>query len=153
MARLEKARDKDETTDVNPAWQEVRTGEVQAIVEKRANQSRIASLQGDLAKLHAKLSHVQPLSVKFNELQERVDQARNNFEIFSQKRDQSNIEDAMDERKLVNVAVVESPTMNFRQVAPRPLLYMVPGNHHCPVPRRQRGLWRRIAEKHHSDAP
>lgn len=127
LARLEKARDKDDTTDVNPAWQEVRTGEVQAIVEKRANQSRTASLQGDLAKLHAQLSHIQPLAVKFNELQERVDQARNNFEIFSQKRDQSNIEDAMDDRKLVNVAVVESPTMNFQQVAPRPLLYMVLG--------------------------
>lgn len=127
LARVEQARDKDDTTDVNPAWQQVRTGEVQAIVDKRAAQSRIASLQGDLAGLQAKLSQIQPLSLKFNELQERVDQARNNFEIFSQKRDQSNIEDSMDEHRLVNVAVVENPTISYQQIAPRPVLYMFLG--------------------------
>jgi len=56
-----------------------------------------------------------------------VDQARNNYEVFSLKRDQSNIEDAMDAHKLVNIAIAESPTLNYTQVAPKPLLYSVLG--------------------------
>jgi hypothetical protein len=80
-----------------------------------------------LNKLHEQLSRIQPLALEYNQLQEQVDQSRNNYEVFSQKRDESNIEDAMDERKLVNIAIAEAPTMNFRQVAPRPLLYMALG--------------------------
>jgi hypothetical protein len=100
---------------------------VQAIVDKRAIHSRVESLTSDIAKLRKQLAEVQPLFLKYNELQEKVDQARNNFEVFSQKRDQSNIEDAMDEHKLVNIAIAETPTLNFTQMAPRPLLYSVLG--------------------------
>jgi uncharacterized protein involved in exopolysaccharide biosynthesis len=120
-------RQSEETTDVSPAWQQLRTGQVQAFVEKQAIQSRIQSLQADLVKLHKQLDQIQPLFLKFNALQEQVEQARTNYETFSQKSDQSNIEDAMDEHKLVNIAVAENPTLNYTQTAPRPLLYMTLG--------------------------
>jgi uncharacterized protein involved in exopolysaccharide biosynthesis len=127
LARVEKTREQEDTSDINPAWQQVRNGQVQAIVAKRATQGRIATLKENLSDLHQQLAHIQPLSLQFNQLQEQVDQARNNYEVFSEKRDESNIEDAMDERKLVNIAVAENPTLNFQQVAPRPLLYMALG--------------------------
>jgi len=127
LKRMTQGRQTEDTSDVSPAWQQVRTGQVQAIVEKRAIRSRVESLTSDIAKLRKQLAEVQPLFLKYNELQEKVDQARNNFEVFSQKRDQSNIEDAMDEHKLVNIAIAESPTLNFTQMAPRPLLYSVLG--------------------------
>jgi uncharacterized protein involved in exopolysaccharide biosynthesis len=127
LKRMTQGRQTEDTTDVSPAWQQVRTGQVQAIVDKRAIHSRVESLTSDIAKLRKQLAEVQPLFLKYNELQEKVDQARNNFEVFSQKRDQSNIEDAMDEHKLVNIAIAETPTLNFTQMAPRPLLYSVLG--------------------------
>ena len=127
LKRMTDGRQPEDTTDVNPAWQQIRTGQVQSIVEKRALRSRIESLTSDLAKLKNQLAEVQPLFIKYNELQEKVDQAKNNFEVFSQKRDQSNIEDAMDEHKLVDIAIAESPTLNYTQVAPKPLLYSVLG--------------------------
>lgn len=120
-------RQSEDTTDVSPAWQQLRTGQVQAIVEKRGIQSRVQSLQTNLANLRRQLDQIQPLFLKYNALQEQVDQARTNYETFSQKRDQSNIEDAMDEHNLVNIAVAESPTLNYTQTAPRPLLYMTLG--------------------------
>ena len=127
LARMTEGRQREDTTDVSPAWQQVRTGQVQAIVEKRAIRSRVESLTSDIAKLRKQLAEVQPLFLKYNELQEKVDQARNNFEVFSQKRDQSNIEDAMDEHKLVDIAIAETPTLNSTQVVPKPLLYSVLG--------------------------
>jgi len=129
-AALKRANERtpsEDTTDVNPAWQQLRTGQVESIVEKKAIESRIGSLRGDLAGLHKQLDQIQPLFLKYNALQEQVEQARNNYETFSQKRDQSNIEDAMDEHKLVNIAVAENPTLNYTQTAPRPLLYMALG--------------------------
>jgi hypothetical protein len=33
----------------------------------------------------------------------------------------------MDEHKLVNIAIAETPTLNYTQVAPKPLLYSVLG--------------------------
>jgi len=127
LNRMTQGRQTEDTSDVSPAWQQVRTGQVQAIVEKRAIRSRVESLTSDIAKLRKQLADVQPLFLKYNELQEKVDQARNNFQVFSQKRDQSNIEDAMDEHKLVNIAIAETPTLNFTQMAPKPLLYSVLG--------------------------
>jgi len=127
LTRMTEGRQSEDTTDVSPAWQQVRTGQVQAIVEKRAIRSRVESLTSDIAKLRKQLAEVQPLFLKYNELQEKVDQARNNFEVFSQKRDQSNIEDAMDEHKLVDIAIAETPTLNATQVVPKPLLYSVLG--------------------------
>jgi len=129
-AALERANQRtpsEDTTDVSPAWQQLRTGQVESIVEKKAIQSRIGSLEGNLADLRKQLDQIQPLFLKYNTLQEQVEQARNNYETFSQKRDQSNIEDAMDEHKLVNIAVAENPTLNYTQTAPRPLLWMTLG--------------------------
>ena len=127
LDNFKNGRDQESTSDVNPAWQQVRNGEVEAIVSKRATQGKISALNQNLAQLHQQLEGIQPLALQYNQLQEEVDQSRNNYEIFSEKRDESNIEDAMDEHKLVNIAVAEDPTLNFQQVAPRPLLYMVLG--------------------------
>ena len=44
------------------------------------------------------------------------------IELFAEKRDQAQIEDAMDERKLINIAVAESPTSAFKPASPKPLL-------------------------------
>jgi len=127
LEKVEQRKNLQDATDVNPAWQQARTSQVVSSLDQKAAESRIASLKNDLANLHAQLSHVQNLGLEFNNLQEQVDQSRNNFEIFSEKRDQSAIEDAMDERKLVNIAVAQSPTVNYQQVAPRPVLYAALG--------------------------
>ena len=72
--------------------------------------------------LRKQLARLQSLDVPFNALEEKADQARSNFELFAQKRDQAQIEDAMDERKLVNIAVAETPTSAFSPTSPKPRL-------------------------------
>jgi uncharacterized protein involved in exopolysaccharide biosynthesis len=120
-------RGSEDTTDVNPAWQSVKGTLVEEKVAGAALESKSQSLRHDLGDLRARLSLLQGLAVRFNGLQEQSDQARSNFELFSEKRDQAQIEDAMDERKLVNIAVAESPTSSYRAAAPKPLLNAVLG--------------------------
>jgi uncharacterized protein involved in exopolysaccharide biosynthesis len=120
-------RGSEDTTDVNPAWQSVKGTLVEEKVAGAALESKSQSLRHDLGDLRARLSLLQGLAVRFNGLQEQSDQARSNFELFSEKRDQAQIEDAMDERKLVNIAVAESPTSSYHAAAPKPLLNAVLG--------------------------
>ncbi|MDT7818331.1 MAG: hypothetical protein QOJ42_8247 [Acidobacteriaceae bacterium] len=112
----------EDTTDVNPAWQGVNSSLVEGGIERQALIAQGESVQRSLADLRGRLARLQSLDVHFNGLQEQADQARSNFELFSEKRDQAQIEDAMDERELINIAVAESPTSLFRPVSPKPLL-------------------------------
>jgi uncharacterized protein involved in exopolysaccharide biosynthesis len=112
----------EDTTDVNPAWQRVKNSVVEGKIGRQALTGRGNSLRQSIAELRARLAALQSLDVRFNALQEQADQTRSNFELFSQKSDQAQIEDAMDERKLTNIAVAESPTSAFRPVSPKPLL-------------------------------
>jgi polysaccharide biosynthesis protein PslE len=112
----------EDTTDVNPAWQQVQSALVQGRIERQALTAKASSLQSSISDLRGRLSQLQALDVAFNALEEKADQARSNFEVFSEKRDQAQIEDAMDERKLINIAVAESPTSTFSPASPKPLL-------------------------------
>jgi len=116
------AKGSEDTTDINPAWQEVQSSLVEGRIERRALRAKSSSLRHSISGLRRQLSRLQSLDVPFNALEEKADQARSNFELFSEKRDQAQIEDAMDERKLVNIAVAESPTTAFKPASPKPLL-------------------------------
>jgi uncharacterized protein involved in exopolysaccharide biosynthesis len=112
----------DDTTDVNPAWQGVKNSLVEGSIERQALIAQGESVQRSLVDLRSRLARLQSLDVHFNALQEQADQARSNFELFSDKRDRAQIEDAMDEREFINIAVAQSPTSLYRPVSPKPLL-------------------------------
>lgn len=112
----------EDTTDINPTWQQVKSASVMEKIDLDALRARGAAASTALAGLKKQLTELQQLDVEFNGLQEQVDQARSNFELFSEKRDKAQIEDSMDEHKLVNVAIAESPTAAFHPISPKPLL-------------------------------
>src|ERR1700677_4897151 len=116
------AKGSEDTTDINPDWQEIQSSLVEGRIERHALRAKSSSLRHSISALHKQLSKLQSLDVPFNALEEKADQARSNFELFAQKRDQAQIEDAMDERKMVNIAVAESPTFPFKPASPKPLL-------------------------------
>ena len=112
----------EDVTDINPAWQEVQSSLVEGRIERHALRAKSSALKHSISSLRKQLSRLQSLDVPFNALEEKADQARSNFELFAQKRDQAQIEDAMDERKLVNIAVAETPTSAFSPASPKPRL-------------------------------
>jgi polysaccharide biosynthesis protein PslE len=116
------AKGSEDTTDINPEWQEVQSSLVEGRIERHALRAKSSSLKHNISALRKQLSRLQSLDVPFNALEEKADQARSNYELFAQKRDQAQIEDAMDERKLLNIAVAESPTSAFKPSSPKPLL-------------------------------
>jgi uncharacterized protein involved in exopolysaccharide biosynthesis len=129
-AALDQARTvpaKEETTDVDPAWQAVRTNYVQNEIARHATAEHLAMLISRLTNLKQQLAGIEAVTAQFNNLQARAQELEENYQLYAQKRDQAQIEDAMDEHKLLNVSVAQQPTLSYEAERPKPLLYGVLG--------------------------
>ena len=109
-------------TNVDPVWQQIRTDYSQTQITRRATAAQKSVLLGQVTMLKKELDGLQKLSIEYDNLDEEVQQARGNYELYVQKRDQAQIEDAMDNQKLTNVAIAQLPTLSSIAVRPRPLL-------------------------------
>ncbi|HEX4076860.1 MAG TPA: hypothetical protein VHX49_15780 [Candidatus Acidoferrales bacterium] len=114
---------KEQTTDIDPAWQQVHTNYVQNQIARHATEEHKAAVTGRIAALNRELSDLESTTAQFNQLQAQADHLKEDYDLYAQKRDQAQIEDAMDEHKLLNVAVAEQPTLSFQAERPKPLLY------------------------------
>lgn len=115
------------TTDVDPAWQQVRTEYAQGNITRRAAAARRAAVAAQVDTLKQNLAEMQNLNVQFNNLETQVKERQQNYELYAEKRDQSQISDAMDDRGLMNVVVAEQPTLSYMPARPKPLLNAVLG--------------------------
>jgi len=114
-------------TDVNPVWQQMKSSVAQTITDLEALQQRRVYLQAQLVPLQAKLTGVENASVEFNTLQQKVTELQGNYQLYSQKRDEAQLSDAMDKQQLLNVAVVEPPTLSSVASKPQTLLNLITG--------------------------
>ena len=117
----------EKSTDVDPAWQQVRTSHAQTQILKRGAIEHRTKIQAQNEKLHRDLNALQGYTIEFDNLQEKANELRANYQLYAEKRDQAHMEDAMDERNLANVAVVQKPTMSFIQERPKVLLNLILG--------------------------
>jgi uncharacterized protein involved in exopolysaccharide biosynthesis len=117
----------EQTTDVDPAWQQLRTSYIQNQITREALDQRKMSLNSHLNTLRQSLDDLQNATTQFNNLQTQANELKENYELYLQKRDQAQIEDAMDEHKLLNVAVAQEATLSFVPVHPRPKLNLALG--------------------------
>jgi uncharacterized protein involved in exopolysaccharide biosynthesis len=112
---------REKSSDVDPAWQLLHTNFVQTEISRKQTAVHRTIAASELAALRQELGNVQELTVQFNNLEAQANQFKQNYELYSQKRDQAQIEDAMDEQKLINVAVAQVPTLSYVPVSPKPL--------------------------------
>jgi uncharacterized protein involved in exopolysaccharide biosynthesis len=108
------------TTDVDPVWQQLRTERAEANLGHRAAAARHAAVVAQLTTLKQNLGALQELDVQYNNLDAHVKERKQNYDLYVEKRDQSLIADAMDERGLMNVVVAQQPTWSYLPARPKP---------------------------------
>jgi uncharacterized protein involved in exopolysaccharide biosynthesis len=118
---------KEETTDIDPVWQQVHTDYVKTGITRKETVAHRASIVTELNLGRQKLSELKELTVQFNNLQAQADQLKDNYDLYAQKRDQTQIEDAMDDQKLLNVAIAQAPTLSYSPDRPKPVTNAVLG--------------------------
>lgn len=115
----------EDTTDVSPVWQQLNNSVILEKVNQGALRGRRDSLLQERAKLVRSFGLTEGLATEYANLESRAEETKNNFKLFTDKHDQAQIEDQMDEHKLVNVAIAESPTMSYKAYSPKPLQTML----------------------------
>ncbi|HEX4486945.1 MAG TPA: Wzz/FepE/Etk N-terminal domain-containing protein [Terriglobales bacterium] len=115
------------TTDVDPVWQQLRTEHAQASLARRSAVARQSAVVVQIDGLKTELGKLQDLDVQFNNLEAKVKERKENYDLYAEKRDQSLISDAMDDRGLMNVVVAQNPTTSYLPSRPKLLVNFLLG--------------------------
>jgi uncharacterized protein involved in exopolysaccharide biosynthesis len=127
LANAKQMTSQEHSSDVNPVWQQVTGSIVQNQSERQALKAQRNQIAQQVKQLQDNLSNVESTTVTFTTLRQKVTQLENNYQTYSQKRDEAQIADAMDENRLLNVAVAQAPTFSITASRPKPILDVVLG--------------------------
>jgi uncharacterized protein involved in exopolysaccharide biosynthesis len=98
---------REETTDQNPTLEWVRTEMAKAEADLEGLQARSSVLSGAFRSLQEKALKLDRQSVVQQELLRKAKAAEDSYLLFHKKREEARIADALDQSKIVNVAVAE----------------------------------------------
>lgn len=127
LANAESMKSQEHDTDVNPIWQTVTGSIIQNETEREALKAKHNALTQQVGALQGQLSGVEGSTVSFETLRQKVADLQNNYQLYTQKRDEAEIADGMNASRLLNVAVAQNPTYNVVPYRPKPLLDSVLG--------------------------
>jgi uncharacterized protein involved in exopolysaccharide biosynthesis/Mrp family chromosome partitioning ATPase len=127
LGDVTKTTSREQTTDVDPAWQELHKNYLETEIGRQQMEAHRASVLAELAQLKQELGRLQGLTVEFNNLEARANNLKENYELYAQKRDQAQIEDAMDEQKILNVTIAQQPTLSYDVARPKRLMNVLLG--------------------------
>ena len=119
---LHQARDvnaSENSTDINPVWQQTRSSVAQNTIELAAAKARSVNLSSQLSALRARLVATEGSTVEFNTLQAKVAELQGDYQLYTQKRNEAQVANAMDQQQLVNVAIAERPTFSATPASPK----------------------------------
>jgi len=115
------------TTDVNPVFEQLKQNLSASVTERAAIEGRLADLLSQRNRLEATLKSVEGSTVDFTTLQSRVTELASNYQLYTQKKNEASIADALTQHQLVNVAVSEEPTYLATPTGPHVGLNLVMG--------------------------
>ena len=114
-------------SDINPVWQTVTGAIIQNETQTRSAEGQESCFGDQITKMQKQLADAEGSAVPFTTLKQKVTDLQNNFQLYTQKRDEAQMADAMNQNRLLNVAVAQSPTFSILPVRPRPVVDIVLG--------------------------
>jgi polysaccharide biosynthesis transport protein len=118
---------REETTDVDPAWQQLHKEFLETGVGRQQALAHRASLTAEMDIRRQQLVNLQGLTTQFDNLEAQANRLKESYDLYAQKRDQAQIEDAMDEEKFLNVTVAQAPTLSYEVARPQRLMNILAG--------------------------
>jgi uncharacterized protein involved in exopolysaccharide biosynthesis len=128
LAKAQQMTSQEHDTDVNPVWQSITGSIIQNETAREALKAKHTALTNQIRTLQGQLSDVEGSTVPFDTLRQKVADLQNNYQLYAQKRDETQIADEMNANRLLNVAVAQSPTFGVTPYQPRPAIDIVLGS-------------------------
>ncbi len=118
LAAIRAGNSDESTTDVNPVYQQLKAALATSTADEDALRGRLADQTAQRDRLRRQLSGVEGATVDYGTLETRVTELQNNYQLYTQKKNEAAIADAMNQHQLLNVAVSEQPTFSARPYRP-----------------------------------
>ena len=101
----------EQASDINPLRQPLETELANVKVDQAGNVALRKNLSEQVQQYQAKLTDLAGSTAIHNDLKRQVAQAEGTYQLYSRKQEESQIEDALDEKKITNISVVEAPVV------------------------------------------
>jgi uncharacterized protein involved in exopolysaccharide biosynthesis len=111
IAQEEKAPIREETTDQNPTHEWVKAELARAQTELAGLKAKAAANDAMLARYRATAGELQQASIVQQDLLRAAKTEEENYLLYLRKEEQARINDALDQRGILNVAIAEQPTV------------------------------------------
>ena len=108
LDRADRMSSTEETTDVNPIRQSLDAELAKAELGETEYQAHEASLQKEIADYGRSLSTLQNATTDDDQRMRDIKQTEENFFLYSKKREEARIEEAMDQQRIANAVLVKS---------------------------------------------
>ncbi len=122
LAKTQTMNSLETSTSVNPKWQ----AQDQTLDEDRARlrgvTARRSTIAAQIGALNGQMKATERDALQFTALQQKATEFQTNQQLYIQKRDAAQISEAMDDRGLLNIGIVQTPSFSLSPVKPRPLI-------------------------------
>lgn len=100
---------REQSSDINPIRQNVEKELVDAQVREAEYEARIAGLRSRIQEMRGSLDGLRDSTAEEERLMRQLKEAEDNFFLYSKKREDARIENAMDRERIANVILIEPP--------------------------------------------
>jgi uncharacterized protein involved in exopolysaccharide biosynthesis len=112
----------EQSTDLNPLRQTLETELARGRVDQAGGIGRREMLAGQLKEYEVQLSRLEGITAEYDDLNRRVKESADNYELYKKKAEEARITDELDQNKITNVSIAEAPVQPHLPVRPnRPL--------------------------------
>jgi len=125
LAQNEKKQYGKSRVGLNITYQRLQEELFQNQAEGKALTAKRETQHTQLTNYQSKLEQLNQMEVKLNQLEQSVDVNRQNYRLYLAKFEESRISDAMDNKKMANVTVMEAALTPLKPVSPKVLLNIV----------------------------
>jgi uncharacterized protein involved in exopolysaccharide biosynthesis len=117
----------EQSSDINPLRQMLETEMAKARLDLAGQHARRDDLAQQIDQYQAVLSRLEQATNKHVDLERRVKEAEDNYQLYARKQEEARITDEMDQKKITNVALAETPIVQRAPVKPNRLLTLALG--------------------------
>ncbi|MGI9064961.1 MAG: GumC family protein [Pyrinomonadaceae bacterium] len=117
----------EQSTGLNPLRQTLETELARGRVDQAGAEGRHEVLLGQVAQYEAQLSRLEGGTAAYEDLNRKVKQSGESYQLYKQKEEEARITDELDENKITNVSVAEAPAQPQLPVRPNRLLNLILG--------------------------
>jgi uncharacterized protein involved in exopolysaccharide biosynthesis len=110
IAREESKPVRDETTDRNPTYAWINEELAKAKADDSGLQARAAAIQATVARYQGKAHDLEQKGILQQSLLRKVKTEEENYLLYQHKREEARMTDALDSKRILNVALAEVPT-------------------------------------------